>query len=51
MKIYSCAEHIDVALDEYVDECELPPAMEKIESELSTTCAYCSERATYVVGE
>jgi len=50
--IYCCEEHIDLALDMYVDEHEVPPEMEKVEEEkkLSTSCEFCQNKAIYVVG-
>jgi CxxH/CxxC protein (TIGR04129 family) len=52
MKIYSCNEHIDEALDEAVDMQELAPNMEKIEdvNNLSTSCFRCGNPAEYIVG-
>jgi CxxH/CxxC protein (TIGR04129 family) len=51
MRIYSCMEHIDEALDEVVDKDELAPIMEKIEdtNNLSTGCFVCGKDATYIV--
>ncbi|GAA0334811.1 hypothetical protein GCM10008967_27030 [Bacillus carboniphilus] len=49
--VYSCLEHIDIALDDVVDETGEPPILNKIEreSDLSTTCEYCQNPAIYVV--
>jgi CxxH/CxxC protein (TIGR04129 family) len=51
MKIFSCKEHIDEALDEIVDVQELAPNMEKIEDthNLSTNCFVCGNQAEYIV--
>lgn len=51
MKIYCCEEHADVALDIIVDECNAVPIMEKLstESELSTMCEHCRNKAIYSV--
>ncbi|MCA0988800.1 CxxH/CxxC protein [Alkalihalobacillus algicola] len=52
MKIYSCEEHVELALDVTVDETEHFPVLEKLEENnenLSTTCEYCSETAVYMV--
>ncbi len=49
--IKCCEEHIELALDIVVDEHEVAPIMTKIEDEnLSTTCEFCQNKATYVVG-
>lgn len=47
-----CAEHVELAIDMYVDENELAPEIEKIDenSELSTTCELCQNPAVYIVG-
>lgn len=47
-----CQDHIELALDMYIDEYELPPEMRLLtENEmLSTTCEFCQNKAIYVVG-
>lgn len=48
--IKCCEEHVELALDIIVDEYEVAPKIEKIESnDLSTTCEYCQNTAVYVV--
>ncbi|TLS35413.1 CxxH/CxxC protein [Pseudalkalibacillus caeni] len=49
--IYCCEEHIDMALDDSVDNSEQPPIMDKLsaEKQLSTTCEYCPKSAIYIV--
>ena len=42
--IYTCIEHIDMALDDYVNEAEVAPVMEKCEDK---TCDYCSNKSSY----
>ena len=51
MKVYSCENHIDHALDMFVAETEQFPIMEMLseEEKLSTKCSYCEEHATYIV--
>lgn len=51
MKIKSCENHINHALDVFVAEEKTFPTLEKIEEEnkLSTVCDYCEEAATYIV--
>ncbi|MDP4084644.1 MAG: CxxH/CxxC protein [Bacillota bacterium] len=49
--IYSCDEHVDIALDTIVDEYETFPILTKLDGDnLLTTCEYCDKRATYIVG-
>jgi CxxH/CxxC protein (TIGR04129 family) len=51
MKIYTCEEHVDIALDTIVDELETFPLLTKIDVDnLSTTCEYCEKPAVYIVG-
>lgn len=48
--IYSCEEHVDIALDSVVDEYETFPDLSKIDVDnLSTTCEYCQNQAVYIV--
>lgn len=42
--IYTCLEHIEMALDDYVNEIEVAPAMEKCEDK---SCDYCKNNAAY----
>lgn len=49
--MFCCEEHIELALDMYVDEKEKAPKLEKIneKDELSTTCELCEKQAVYVL--
>lgn len=48
--IYSCEEHVDIALDDIVDEFMTFPVLSKIDVDnLTTNCEYCQNPATYVV--
>ncbi|WP_084043063.1 CxxH/CxxC protein [Bacillus sp. J37] len=51
--MYCCEEHIELAIDMYVDEKETAPEIEKIDvdGKLSTRCQICEKPAIYVVGE
>jgi len=44
--IYACKEHIDMALDDFVDEYEVFPVLEKCEQK---KCSYCDQVAEYMV--
>jgi CxxH/CxxC protein (TIGR04129 family) len=46
--MYCCEEHIELAIDMYVDEKELAPEIEKVE-ELSTKCEMCGNPAVYII--
>ena len=50
--IFCCEEHVELALDEAVDELETAPILEKVESgeKSGLTCGYCGKPATYMVG-
>lgn len=47
-----CFEHIELAMEMYIDEHEEAPILEMVpeEEKLSTTCEFCSEHAVYMVG-
>ncbi|TDL32025.1 CxxH/CxxC protein [Jeotgalibacillus sp. S-D1] len=51
MKIYCCKEHVELALDVFVDEEETFPALCTVDNpnDLSTTCEYCSSTSAYIV--
>ncbi|WP_132747407.1 CxxH/CxxC protein [Scopulibacillus darangshiensis] len=51
MKHYCCLEHVELALDIIVDECETAPMMKALlnEEQLSTTCEFCDKPAIYLV--
>ena len=52
MKIYCCKNCVDIALDEAVDETEMPPIMDLLSEEeikLSTVCIFCEEPAVYMI--
>ncbi|WP_462406018.1 CxxH/CxxC protein [Gracilibacillus sp. Marseille-QA3620] len=58
MKIYCCAEHVEVGLDNIVDEAEVPPFINNLSDEEGGkvthnsgefTCEYCGKPAVYVV--
>ncbi|MBU9710899.1 CxxH/CxxC protein [Evansella tamaricis] len=46
---YSCPEHIDLALDETVDETSMPPELDLVEETNSkeVRCSFCNEQAKY----
>lgn len=53
MEIYCCLEHVELALDEYVDEMEDAPKLEEMKTipkVSTTTCKYCEKEAIYFVG-
>jgi CxxH/CxxC protein (TIGR04129 family) len=44
--IYACEEHVDMAIDDYVNEFEEAP--EVLKEEINQ-CRYCQSKAFYVV--
>jgi CxxH/CxxC protein (TIGR04129 family) len=42
--IYTCLEHIEMALDDFVNELEVAPAMEKCDDR---NCDYCNNKSAY----
>lgn len=49
--IFSCENHINYALDLFIEETKDFPILEKLtdEQKLSTKCFHCEERAEYIV--
>lgn len=47
-KIYSCENHIDIALDDFIVKYETFPVMDSIKE---CKCDYCSEAAVYVISK
>ncbi|WHY77608.1 CxxH/CxxC protein [Neobacillus sp. WH10] len=48
--IYSCEEHIEIALDDIVDQYQTYPVLSKIPvDKSSTSCEYCEKQAVYMV--
>ncbi|MBO8175868.1 CxxH/CxxC protein [Aeribacillus pallidus] len=49
--IFTCKEHVELALDVIVDEYETAPHLTELpeEKKLSTTCEYCENHAEYMV--
>ncbi|SHE85850.1 CxxH/CxxC protein, BA_5709 family [Seinonella peptonophila] len=47
-KLYTCEEHIEIALDEFVDQLTLAPEMEKITSP-NEKCFFCQQQARYLL--
>lgn len=49
MDKYVCLEHVELALDEVVDETEEYPILEEVPAEKNVTCEYCDQPSTYLV--
>ncbi len=49
MKIYCCEEHVELALDIIVDECEAAPILQKLDGFPQMKCGYCEKEAIYLV--
>ncbi|WP_242840671.1 CxxH/CxxC protein [Clostridium hydrogeniformans] len=45
---FSCEEHIDMAIDDFLVEEERFPSIDKTSN---NKCDYCSNRAIYIVGD
>lgn len=45
--IYSCLEHAELALDDFVNNEEKAPQIEKIQEE--NKCSYCEKAAEYKI--
>nr|WP_251138388.1 CxxH/CxxC protein [Exiguobacterium sp. s161] len=46
---YVCLEHVELALDEIVDETEQYPILDQLNPEKNNICEYCDAPATYLV--
>ncbi|MBU9722331.1 MULTISPECIES: CxxH/CxxC protein [Bacillaceae] len=49
---YSCHEHVDIALDETVDESGMPPEMDVVQensADVITKCSFCENKAKYII--
>ncbi|MGG3520477.1 CxxH/CxxC protein [Bacillus pseudomycoides] len=51
MKLPCCLEHVELALDIIVDECEVAPVINSVDNsgKEQKTCEFCQNKATYVV--
>ncbi|MEZ7172434.1 CxxH/CxxC protein [Sporosarcina sp. OR05] len=51
MKIQSCKNHIDQAIDDFIATEETFPILEEIKTDekISTTCTYCDTPVRYIV--
>ncbi|MCM3736311.1 CxxH/CxxC protein [Bacillus cytotoxicus] len=51
MKLPCCLEHVELALDIIVDECEVAPVIHSVDNEgdEEKTCEFCQNKAIYVV--
>lgn len=48
--LYACKEHVEIALDDMIDETGNFPKLTEIDDQLSTkACAYCEKQAHYLV--
>lgn len=46
--IFACQEHLEQAIDDYIDQENEAPAFDLL-LQLEKTCSYCSLKAIYVV--
>ncbi|MGG1148561.1 CxxH/CxxC protein [Bacillus wiedmannii] len=51
MNLPCCLEHVELALDIIVDECEAAPVINNVDNseKEKKTCKFCQNEATYVV--
>lgn len=50
-KMYSCENHINHAIDMFIEETKDFPILNRLneDEKLSTVCTYCEEKAEYIV--
>ena len=44
--VFACEEHVEIAIDEVLNESENAPKVEKVQGE---KCSFCDREATYKV--
>ncbi|MHC1719408.1 MAG: CxxH/CxxC protein [Clostridiaceae bacterium] len=44
--VYACEDHIDIAIDEFIDKNETFPILTKA---IEGSCSYCEKTAVYVL--
>ncbi|HAQ39651.1 MAG TPA: CxxH/CxxC protein [Clostridiales bacterium] len=44
--IYACKEHVEMAIDDFVNTAEAAPQIIKVQNE---RCSYCEEKAEYEI--
>ena len=44
--LYACREHVEIAIDDYVNEKEEAPQITKVQNQ---KCCYCKEDAEYEI--
>lgn len=47
--MYSCLEHIEEAMDRFLDELEKLPVLVEVDEDLPTKCKFCDQNAVYKV--
>jgi CxxH/CxxC protein (TIGR04129 family) len=47
--IYSCAEHIDIMIEEWVNEYELAPEIDLVDDKKKAPCSWCKQDAVYYI--
>ncbi|MBP1926799.1 CxxH/CxxC protein (TIGR04129 family) [Sedimentibacter acidaminivorans] len=45
--LYACKDHIEVALDDYINFEENAPYMVEVSDEEQVVCSYCEQKAKY----
>ncbi|WP_027625415.1 CxxH/CxxC protein [Clostridium lundense] len=45
---FSCEEHIDIAMDDFILDNEIFPVLDKLYG-INTKCQYCTRKATYIL--
>lgn len=48
ISIYACREHVEMAIDDFVNKTETAPQIIKVENE---KCSYCKDDAEYQIKE
>ncbi|NYB73193.1 CxxH/CxxC protein [Sedimentibacter hydroxybenzoicus DSM 7310] len=46
--MYACREHVEIAIDDFVNDMEAAPQITVTDNEI---CSYCNEKAEYRIGK
>jgi CxxH/CxxC protein (TIGR04129 family) len=47
--LYACEEHIDFVMEDFIDEFEVAPTLELLDSPSKETCNWCQKQAQYAL--
>lgn len=48
---FACPDHVDILIEEYVNNYELAPEIDLIQDTIKKTCSWCEQGAIYFILE